>query len=91
VKSLAWALIVGIPLSLDKPLETRRNVIGRKMPEIVLKRVRDESVAEPDIGLTKVLDPCAWKSSVHEIVEVGVVGELDVAAEVPGEAFAVHK
>ena len=75
---------------LDQALEATHQLVFRQAPDVVLERVGNEAVAHPHPGFPLVLDPALAQRLVHQPVEVGVVGEEHVAAEVPGEARVVH-
>ena len=58
--------------------------------QVQLKGVRDEPLAQPDPRFTLVVQPPVdAEQIVHQLVEVVVVTELHVAAEVPGEAVFI--
>src|ERR1035437_6204411 len=83
--------LAAIPLDLDQALDASGEIVRRTMTEIVLKEVGDEFSPKPDVGLAHVPEPRVGESTVHEVVEVIVMRELDVAPEVPSEAVFVHE
>ena len=59
--------------------------------QVELEGIRDESAPHPDPGLALVVKPpVGTQQIVHEPVKVLVVAELDMAAQVPGEAVLVE-
>jgi hypothetical protein len=60
-----------------------------KQVNVVLKRVRDEPLPQPDPGFAFVLPPVAGHHLIHDRVEIRVVRELHVSADVPREAGGV--
>jgi hypothetical protein len=60
--------------------------------EVVLQRIGDEPTVEPDPRFPTKLVPALWPEEVvHHLVEVGIVGELDVPTDVPGEALLIDE
>jgi hypothetical protein len=57
--------------------------------DVVLQRVRDEPVANPDPRFAVVHVPVGAHRLVHGTVEVVVVRELDVSADVPREPCGI--
>ena len=78
------------PRGRDQPADAAR-LLGFGQPvEVQLKRIRHEPRAQPDPRLALVIEPAVGAEEiVHQLVEVVVVAELHVAAEVPGEARLV--
>ena len=59
--------------------------------DVVLERVGDPAILDPDPRLALVLEPADGDRAIEHRVVVGVVRELDVAADVPGEALVVEE
>ena len=83
--------LMAIPLRMQQTFYAGGEILGRKVPEVVLKRIWDELIAQPDLGLAYMPKPCVGQSPLHELVEVIVMRELDMAAEIPGEALVIDK
>src|SRR5262249_18470884 len=64
-------------------------VLGGQAVDVVLEGVWDEAALDPHPGLPLVVEPLV-EGAVEEVVVVGVVAELHVPADVPGEALGVH-
>jgi hypothetical protein len=77
---------------LNQSLEAFIEIVFWKMVDIVLKWVRNKPVANPDPGLTFMMKPTILpQEGDHGLVEVLIVGELDVTADVPGKAFIIDE
>src|SRR5207302_8259045 len=60
--------------------------------QIVLKRIGNKTITNPDPGFPFVRQPTFFGNEfVHQPVEVVVMGELDVAADVPKKTLLVTK
>lgn len=77
---------------LEQALEALVEVILRKTMNIVLEGVGNEAIANPDPGFTLMMQPAILsQEGDHGIIEVLVMGELDMAADIPSEALFVDK
>src|SRR5262249_43429008 len=74
----------------DQAADAARLFLVRKAMEVQLKRVRHEARSHPHPRLALVIQPAVGAEEVvHQLIEVIVVTELDVAAEIPREACLV--
>ena len=76
-------------LQVEEAVQARDQLVVRQPPDVVLKRIRNPAIAHPHPRFAHVLDPRVAKRRVHHRVEVRVVREQHVAAEVPGEPIRV--
>src|SRR5579871_4127894 len=61
------------------------------MPEVILKRIGHESAFHPYPRLALVVKPLLGEREFHDLIEEFVVRELNVAADIPGEALLINK
>jgi hypothetical protein len=73
-------------------LEAFIEIILGKMMNIILKGIGDEAITNPNPRFTLVMKPSIFsKEGDHGVIKVFVVGELDVAADIPGKALIINE
>src|SRR5439155_13848999 len=69
---------------------TASNFFPRQPMNVVLKRIRNKAIAEPDPGFALVGEPLFFRNQfVHERIEIVVVRKLNVPADVPKKTLLV--
>src|SRR5262245_13468319 len=60
--------------------------------DVVLERIRNETIPHPDPRLPLMMQPAVHPEKfVHRGVEVGIMRELNVPANIPGEALVIDE
>jgi hypothetical protein len=59
------------------------------MSDVVLKRIRDESIFDPNPAFALMMQPLIPQGRRHQLVEISVVRKLNVPADVPGESTGI--
>ena len=77
---------------LQEPLKALVEILGRQVANVVLERVGDEPIPHPDPRFALMMQPAVCAEKLHHgAVEVFIVRELHMAADVPGEAFVIEE
>lgn len=74
----------------DDTLEAAPHCFLGEVTDVVLDGIRNEAALHPSPGFALMGEPALGaEGALHELVEVTVVGKLDVSADVPGKALFV--
>jgi hypothetical protein len=84
-------ILSAIAESAQEPSHAPHELFLGQVFEVILERVWYEAPADPDMGLARVMDPCISERAIHHLIEVLIMRELNVAADIPSEAFLIHK
>ncbi len=83
--------IGGVFIFFDDALQALPHFFLRQVADVVLEGVGHKALPHPHPGFALVAEPAiGTKGLDHQVVEILVVGELHVAADVPGKAVVVH-
>ena len=73
------------------PLEAVEHGLCGEVADVVLHRVGNEAIEHPGPRFALVIEPAVPQEPVHHPIEVRVMRELDVTADVPCEPGVVHE
>ncbi len=85
--------VLTIFLNINNALETFPENFFGKVTDIVLKRIRNKTILHSDPCLAPMENPALFFSqkAVHHLIEIGIMTEQDMPAQVPAEAVLVVK
>ena len=87
-----WLLVGGVLIHLNNAFEALPHGVGREVLDVVLERVRHEPVFDPDPRFALMPEPAIFAQRLqHQVVEVFIMGKLNVAADVPSKAFLINE
>src|SRR5581483_3371343 len=84
--------VLAVLLNLNQAVQTANDLFPRQPVEIVLERIWNKPIPDPDPGFAFMSQPILLRNELmHQRIEIFVVRKLDVTADVPEESFFIAK